>query len=220
MKTATITLHDTNNAGSSLQSFALQHFLSENGIENEIIDYVPNYVRTNGRFIRTLARQVIYWKESREQTRNFRLFKAQFLKCTSQRYRTYEQLMHNPPVADIFIAGSDQIWNAGYACGQDPAYYLAFSRKPKVSYAASIGKAEVPEEEQMRFSHYLRDFRAISVRERSSKELLSQLLHRDVAYVCDPVLLNSLEVYRGMQSAPLINEPYALVYLVMFCLIP
>ena len=214
MKTATITLHDTNNAGSSLQSFALQHFLLENGIENEIIDYVPRYVRTNGRFIKTLARQVIYWKESREQKKNFLYFKNNFLKVTSRQYYSYKELIKNPPTADCFIAGSDQIWNASYACGRDPAFYLAFTDGPKISYAASIGKEEITEDEQSIYSRFLQGYRSISVREKSSQIFLCQKLRREIYYVCDPVLLNPAEVYRSIQSPCLIQEPYALIYLV------
>ena len=214
MRTATITLHDTNNAGSSLQSYALQHFLLENGIENEIIDYVPRYVETNGRLWKTLARKLIYWRESKEQKQNFQLFKQQFLKVTPRRYRTYEELIQDPPFADCFIAGSDQIWNASYACGRDPAFYLEFAKGPKISYAASIGKEEIPEEEQVLYSRFLQGYHAISVREQSSQVFLSQQLQREIGYVCDPVLLNPVETYRSIQSSPLIREPYALVYLV------
>ena len=31
-----------------------------------------------------------------------------------------------PPLADLYIAGSDQIWNSNYNNGRDPAFYLDF----------------------------------------------------------------------------------------------
>ena len=58
MKTLTITLHDTDNCGSSLQAFSLQKFLLSNGIDNEIIDYVPEYAKNNGSPIKSLLRKV------------------------------------------------------------------------------------------------------------------------------------------------------------------
>ena len=59
MKTMTITLHDTDNCGSSLQAFALQTFLLENGVDNEIIDYVPNYVKNNGSALKSFIKHII-----------------------------------------------------------------------------------------------------------------------------------------------------------------
>lgn len=214
MRTVTITLHDTINSGSSLQSFALQRFLQNNGIENEIIDYVPEYIENNGRFLKTLIRKVLYHRETKQQKLNFKAFNQKFLKVTSTRYRNYDQLIKNPPVADCYLAGSDQIWNAGYACGRDPAFYLAFTDKAKIAYAASIGREDVPDTECKIYTQYVKNYYAVSVREKTTKNMLEKLLDIPIEYVCDPVLLNPVETYRSMESPKLLDEPYALVYLV------
>lgn len=140
MKTVTITLHNTENCGSSFQAFALQHFLKEHGIENELIDYVPTYTQTGGHRMRTLAREVIYFRATMRRKRNFRNFIRKYLILSKKKHKTLEQLKHNPPVADCYITGSDQLWNTMYACGRDPAFYLDFANGKKVAYAVSMGE--------------------------------------------------------------------------------
>ena len=90
MKTATITLHDTENCGSSLQAFALQHYLIEHGIENELIDYIPKYTQNGGHIIRTFARKVVYFDATIRQRKKFRNFISEHLVLTKKKYLTIE----------------------------------------------------------------------------------------------------------------------------------
>ena len=59
---------------------------------------------------------------------------------------------------------------------------------------------------------YIRAFSAVSVRERSSVEQLGKLYDNEIAYVCDPVLLNPAEDYDAVRADRMIKEPYILVY--------
>lgn len=129
MKTLTITLHDTDNCGSSLQAFALQHFLITHGIDNEIIDYVPSYTQNNGSPIKTFIRNIIFRKSYLQRRKKFQNFINKNLKLTKKKYKTYLELKNNPPQADVYITGSDQLWNNSYSCGNDPGFYLNFVNK-------------------------------------------------------------------------------------------
>ena len=73
------------------------------------------------------------------------------------------------PVAgkyDIYIAGSDQIWDYKLT-NFDTTYFLDFVKegKKKCSYAASIGENLPPEEYQKKYKELLSDFDEILVRE-------------------------------------------------------
>lgn len=46
MKIATITCHNVYNYGASLQAYALQRYLSQEGHDVEIIDYKPYYLNS------------------------------------------------------------------------------------------------------------------------------------------------------------------------------
>ena len=72
---------------------------------------------------------------------------------------------------DVYIAGSDQIWNSNYNGCVDPVYYLDFApdNAKKVAYAASFGKSELEEYEIEDTKKLLKKFNAISVREVQAK---------------------------------------------------
>lgn len=217
MKTITITLHNTDNSGSSLQAYALQHFLLSNGIENEILDYVPEYVSNNGNKLKTFIRKLIFHKDSLNREKKFREFSDKFLIKTSNKYYTYESLLNNYPIANCYITGSDQLWNSMYGCGNDPAYYLGFIKDEpirKISYAVSLGRENIPKDNLDLVERYTNDFNWISVRENTSVEQLKQVVKNcDIDYVCDPVLLNEQSEYNDIKSEKLLNEKYILVYM-------
>lgn len=214
MRTVTITLHDTDNCGSSLQAFALQHFLQEHNVENELIDYVPDYTKNNGSPIRTAIRKILFYKDSKVRKEKFQKFKIEYLKVTEKKYHTYSELKATPPKADVYITGSDQLWNSAYGCGRDPAYYLGFVKNgKKIAYAASLGREIVPDENLEIIKRYVNDFSGVTVREKSSVKQLERLLSCPINHVCDPVLLNPIEDYDEIKSKRIIQESYILIYL-------
>lgn len=214
MKTITITLHDTDNCGSSLQSFALQNFLIKNGIENEIVNYVPSYTKNNGHKFKAFIRNIVFFKDSYVRNKKFNEFVKNNLKLTENKYNTYEDLKKNPPKADYYITGSDQLWNSTYACGRDAAFYLDFVKLgKKISYAVSTGRENIPEDNLKLIKKYAKDFEWISVREKSSVSQINGLFeNKNVTHVCDPVLLNDIVTYEGIRGKRMIKEPYILVY--------
>lgn len=212
MKTATITLHDTGNCGSSLQAYALQVFLHRNSIQNEIIDYMPAYAKNNGHPLKTFARKVFFLPASLRQFKKMRVFKKQHLSVTAKRYKTRQQLCSDPPLADCYITGSDQLWNTMYPCGRDPAFYLDFAKGKKVGYAISMGRETIPPDNLARVHRCAADFAALSVRERSSVNELKEVFPGPIEYVCDPVLLNPPHTYDSLRADRLCRQPYILVY--------
>lgn len=216
MDIKTITLHCTDNCGSTLQAMALQRYLKEMGHNVEIIDYRPSYLQYNGSFLKTQIKRLVLWKTSRNQKKKNEWFQKQYLSVTSKTYFSYEELKRDTPQADLYLAGSDQIWNPSYKCGRDPAYYLDFveDSNKKFAYAASVGKSAVSKDERELITGYIKNFKAVSVRERSTQRLLEGILPCKVDYVCDPVLLLEKEFYDSIAKHPEIKEKYILVYLV------
>jgi coenzyme F420-reducing hydrogenase beta subunit len=112
------------------------------------------------------------------------------------------------------IAGSDQIWNGGLSKGVNPAYFLAFGKDgiKRVSYAASIGRDEIPEVEQTLFQRYLRNFDYVSVREEKAKEAISKLTEKEISVVLDPTLLLKKEKYDKLKKDPKVKQDYIYVH--------
>lgn len=93
--------------------------------------------------------------------------------------------------ADLFITGSDQIWNP-YCGGYNPMMFLEFVKDDTkcIAYSSSISQPNIHPKVKCRMAKALSKFKHIGVREQRSVELLSKLLHRnDIKLVVDPTYL-------------------------------
>lgn len=139
-------------------------------------------------------------------------FYNQYIKATPQKYTSIEQLRATPPDADLYIAGSDQIWNTSFQNGKDAAFYLDFgSPHRKVSYAASFATESLESGTEEFVKDKLRNLDAISVRESSGLRILNELGY-DGKVVVDPVFLLSKEQWDQFDTKTAANERYVLAY--------
>lgn len=213
MKIKTITCHDVYNAGASLQAYALSEYLLQQGHDVEIIDYKPDYLSKrynfkaidNPKYENFLIFKIIYIilkfpKRLLEHSgkKKFDKFREDYLRLTV-RYCSLEELKQNPPLANLYIAGSDQIWNTLFQNGKDGAFYLAFAPKgtKKASYAASFSTETIAHEWKNRVKDWLSDFDNISVREKSAVKLLDEIGIKGQV-VLDPVFLLTEEQWKKM----------------------
>lgn len=223
MKASIITFHNEDNYGALLQAYALQHYLSRLVDEVEIIDYRPNTVdlgfislryKANAsipkeiQLLRALIKSMFCISLKKKAKR----FVAEYLNVSPVVYKTSIDFECHPPSADIFIAGSDQIWNEEILGSFDPNYYLAFVKKgKKISYAASFGKDVIEKDELDRARHYLSSFDRISVRELDAQQKLAFAGVDNVQIVLDPVFLLEKSDYQNLLVEPAIKK-YVYVY--------
>ena len=216
------------NHGASLQAYALQTYLESIGHTIEIIDYKPDYLSShyqlwsvdNPIYDKPIVKQLYLMAKLPERLqalkrkRLFDEFTKKYLKLTSKRYHSNEELKRNPPQADVYIAGSDQIWNTLFQNGRDAAFYLDFAPKTskRISYAASFATEDVMEEYKPFVRKMLQNLDVISIRERSSLPLLASLGREDGVAVCDPVFLLSKGQWNEVASHTHEKERYLLVY--------
>jgi hypothetical protein len=229
MQIKTITCHDVYNHGASLQAYALQTYLTSIGHEVEIIDYKPDYLSghyklwtvSNPVFDKPVIKQLYLLAKLPERfialrrKRKFDEFTRQKLRLTSHRYHCNEELKANPPQADVYIAGSDQIWNTLFQNGRDAAFYLDFAPKTakRITYAASFATKDVVEEYKPFVRRMLQGLDCISLREKVSLPLLEYMGRNDGVSVCDPVFLLSRKQWDELIPTPKENhKPYLLVY--------
>ncbi|MCD7864664.1 MAG: polysaccharide pyruvyl transferase family protein [Clostridiales bacterium] len=211
MKIKTITCHDVYNVGAALQAYALQKYLIDCGHEVEIIDYKPDYLSRhynlrsvdNSRYDVPVIREAYLVAKlpkrlkarKSERKKNFDIFRTDCLHLT-RRYSSFDELQRTPPLADIYLAGSDQIWNPLLQNGRDPSFYLAFAPREKVraSYAASFATEQITDEDKLQMKPMLAELDAVSVREKSGIGILEEMGIRGTE-VCDPVFLLSPSVW-------------------------
>lgn len=229
MKIAAITCHDVYNYGASLQAYALQEYCKGLGCEYEIIDYKPDYLSqhfrfskvANPRFDRPVVKQLYLLAKLPERIRAlkkkrlFDEFSRRFLQRSPNRYNSYEELAQNPPAANLYIAGSDQIWNTFFRNGHDRAFYLDFAPKSsrRISYAASFATDSIYGGAEAFVAGQLQNFDAISVRETSALQLLESLGRKHGQLVCDPVFLMAADEWQGLiAEQPKPKGDYIVVY--------
>lgn len=229
MRIKTITCHDVYNSGASLQAYALMRYLEELGNEVEIIDYKPDYLNNhyklgiiaNPKYEKNLMLKMIYLTLkfpgrvlALRKKIKYDHFRDNYLKVTKKRYISNSELKNNPPEADIFICGSDQIWNSKFNNGKDPAFYLDFAPQGKIkaSYAASFATDRIEESVRDITKERINKLDYIGVREISALNILEDLGIDNGIQVMDPVFLLSKETWLNMAYEVDKKQKYIFVY--------
>ena len=206
-----ITIHSIYNYGSALQSYATQKFINDLGYDAKLIDYRPKYDRSLKRLIKDLAIIVLFFNKYFKRKKNYDDFHYKKMKLSSKMYKTYDELIKNPPISDIYISGSDQVWNTYFPCGKDPAYTLEFVKNEnKISYAASMGRSDMSIDDLKRLANRIADYKWISMREQSGVDQLKKVGVGSIN-VSDPVFLLSANYYRTISVKSKFRN-YILVY--------
>lgn len=207
-----ITMHAMHNPGSIFQAYATQQYLSKEN-NAEIIDYRPSYFYTESNRIKYLIKRVFYYRLFNSRSRKFVSFIQDNFDLTNK-VTTYTELKNQKFDADVFIVGSDQLWNSDFECGKDDAYVLEFTSKPKIAYATSVGKQNINTFESERLSKYLKEFVSVSVREQRTAQQLEKIINKKVKWVCDPVfLLKKDEYMKFVKKNDIMLNSYVMVYL-------
>ena len=237
MKIGIITIHNSPNYGACLQSFALYKYLKQQGHDVEIIDlhrpvayrdYVPSkkYVayrrkkQSKNNRVKSLVRSLFGIKPkvsnlySEAALSKFTEFNS-VIKL-SRPYRGIDELYANPPKYDLYISGSDQLWNPAQAYCLEPSL-LTFGPKgqgKKISYATSVGITDLRDNEKKDFAKWLNLYDDISVREYQAQSLLQGLLaDKKVNQVADPTFLLDPKDWKNMAV-----KPRQCKYILMFTL--
>ena len=222
-KVSIITIIDNNNFGTFLQAFALCKKIEQLGAKPELVDYCRPHMSWKYSFktifetihnpLRILSRLLSLWKSNIIHNKD-RRFIYQYL--SSHSCNSIEDIKRTVS-ADVYMTGSDQVWNSIHNRGLDKAFYLDYAPQgaPRVAYAASIGMPQFQDSEQEETRALLKKYDMITLREQSSIELLSSLgLDRSNLHaVLDPtLLLNKEEWKRHIKLPRLHEEKYLLVY--------
>ena len=129
----------------------------------------------------------------------------------TERYTTLKELLNCPPKSDVYVAGSDQIWNKNITQNKyDLAYFLDFGTEKirKYSYAAS---GDFSEEDFLQIKEHILNFKKISVRENKLKNFMTEK-GINVSKVLDPTLLFNDDFYNKYESKINVPNQYILFY--------
>ena len=241
MKIGIITYWITrSNYGTVLQNYALQTFLRSFGFETFLIrtdiplgcsrlDYYKSLLQKNGffslacyfksRLFCKIARKISS-ENKNDDKRNFPDFVNKNFNPIKI-FRSLSELESDCPMADIYISGSDQVWNTygenyNTVSEQIKAYLLSFvpDSAKKISCAASFGKSSLAMEFESLFKKELSRFDFISCREKSGVEICKRLGFENAVLQQDPTMILSSDEYKKIASKSLVpKKPYILLYL-------
>ena len=218
-----ITIHKIHNYGSVLQAYALQQVCEEMGFKVEIIDYnFPNKFHADNKYKTQGDTQpnepkwvkMLFAKALMRQHKGIDTFVKKFQHLSSKSYSSPDELEAQAPAYDVYITGSDQLWNPRF-CNGDPAFMLHFDPDNAliISYAASIGANAIPDDLNPRYKELLSRYAHISVRENSGRQVVKDILGKDAEVVLDPtLLLNRDEWNRIAVPDRLFKKKYVLCY--------
>ena len=234
MRIGIITILKVNNYGAELQAYATQAILNRLGYDAEIIDYL--FYKNPGHKVTRLSKPVFKFgwrkriaewlypkleklkarKDSESQRRRMERFE-QFHKMNtqmSQTYKTIDELYTNVTDYDIYMVGSDQVWNPGIYSSLEP-YFLTFAPKGKrrIAYASSFGISTLADQYIPFYRKVLQEIDAIGVREEQAVNLIKAVSGKDATWVLDPTLLLTADEWIQV-AHPIISlqEKYLLIY--------
>ena len=180
-------IRTANNYGALLQYYALQKYLMNRGHD---VFWIRSILPQS--HLRIFLRHIKNYKNLRlvhdfyKCHKTFIDFQKKFLKVTSREYKGNDDLSINCPFADFYITGSDQVW--GSTLKENYLRFVKDSSK-KIAYAASFGHDHLNENHARIVMPWIREFKAVSVREISGVHNCKKYWGGVVEHLLDPTLL-------------------------------
>lgn len=221
------------NYGSVLLSYATCKLFEKKGFSTEIVDYTRHSleeaesfselvmaIKARNQFNKFpffLCKCIAFaiYPSIKMQLTSFKPFIKKYLDVSVSKYDSEQALIKNPPEADIYCTGGDQMWNEQHNGHRTlGSFYLSYAPegKPRISFSTSIGKEHFDAWEVPEVVPLLKKYDMISVRESSAKTTLSNIGINNAVVLLDPVLLLNSAEWEAITSRRIIQEPYILVY--------
>ena len=224
---AYLTRHAVSNYGSVLQAYATQTALEKLGANAVCIDYYRTDEKTENLVDTRLKSVSAKWNKNAltrlvfKATQNpvYKFADKRFaeyrkiVKVTDKEYNSEQELAADIPQADIYMTGSDQVWNT-VVCGEiDPVYFLSFlpDSAKKIAYAASFGGSEVLPKDKENIKKWLKRYDKITIRENSGVKIANEL-GVPAKQVLDPTFLLEKSEWEKIIPQRECSEKYVLVY--------
>lgn len=217
MKAGILTFQKANNYGAILQTFALQKALEKAGCDSDVIDYESGYIEKPYRLkhlinkgLKVYLVGVIGYICYMPRKRKCNCFKKNIKYSKSVDRNSIKKIESQ---YDLFITGSDQVWNYNLT-GGDMNFLLGFVDESwkKYSYAASIGLNCLEENRKRQYKKLLSDFAMISLREQRAKEIVDEICKKNTEVVVDPTLLLTKQEWESVVDKKKRKSDYIAVY--------
>lgn len=217
-----ITWTGCNNYGTHLQCYSLQHKLQTLGYAVKVL--APFNVESTFKSYIKLFLNIVGYDSYKEKKLYFvneklkKVYKFHHENLSIREIFTKHQYQKLLNETDVFISGSDQIWNTHHAF--KPFYFLDFAKNSKrIAYASSLGSPHINPIYKEKVKTLLLDYCHIGVREKTAVDALAELTGRtDIRQVLDPTFLLSPQDWKKFYQDAYIEfelpQKYIFVYLI------
>lgn len=207
-KIGIITLNGNSNFGNKLQNYALLETLNRMD-DNEVSTIWMNNKKSLKNHIKIIISSFIRTKGYRRVSK----FKEFNKLLNIKRYKDLREINEY----DYLIVGSDQVWNYNFSSFNYDLYFaINTAKKKNIAYAASFGISTIEKKYEKMYKKGLNNFKSISVREYSGKEIVQDLTKRnDVEVLIDPTMLLTEDKWDKLIVAPKefpVDKKYILNY--------
>lgn len=219
MKVLLTTIVDNVNYGTYLQAYATVKLLKDRKCDVDILNYIryhltPEHMlsKVKNKGVKSYLHSLINIVLDAYMKRNLKKFLLQKNKVTPN-FSDWTSFKKTLPPYDLYMVGSDQVWNTEHNHGVDGVFFFEGISGKKVAYASSVGIESFQKEDYSKIQTLLSDFSKISVRESFGVEALKNLGIDNVTQVLDPTLMLSKEDWRKIGKKTFRKtEPFLLVY--------
>ena len=212
-KAAILTITNSGmNFGNRLQNFALQEIVERLGVSCETIESAKSVGNTV--FLSGVRRKIKKVVKNDSRRRKFNEFNRNYIHFADRvRYEGLNEECFKDEY-DLFIAGSDQIWNPYFEFNSEFEYMTFADPQKRFSYAASFGIDALDAASGDNVRECLNGLKEISVREDKGKENVCKMTGREASVHVEPTMLLRDEEYRQMEQEPEggLPEHYMLIY--------
>lgn len=188
---------DLYNYGQILQAYALCTYLNNNGHNASLIDFaydidwltIPPIPLVNRLKYLIKISPIYNFLQRKKDLCRFLDFKKRHFVKYPKTYASFSSLRKKPPIADIYITGSDQIW--GPHTPRLEPFFLDFGASDikRVAYAPSFGSSAISSERAEIIKPLIAKYSAVGVREFSGRDIARTLGFGNSEWVPDPTLL-------------------------------
>ena len=169
-------------------------------------------------FLPNMYRKSVFKKRFHQEikNRNFKFYVFFRRADCSDRFFCIDDLYSNPPSYDLFVVGSDQVWNPYNNYNVKP-YLLTFTDNAnKYTYASSIGTSKISQKLLEEYAKELKKFKRVSVREEDARELLEKRGVQNIRVDLDPTFLISPKEWAELSSGKIVKENYIFWFALTF----
>ena len=226
LKIGIITLSASDNCGSCLQAYALKKILESYG-EVDVINFSSSssHMMYDLPQLNLMKRLTLHFSKDALNKRkrltrckkSYESFRINYLGIDVDNEVFADTLPLIADKYDIYVVGSDQVWNVQMA-DFDESFFLGWTKKKKVAYAPSLGGSDIRmANNASQYIKWINSFDYLSVREEVGLKCLKEIADKDVKKSLDPTLLLRKDDWEKLVGERIIDGEYIFYYSWAYC---